>query len=189
MPVLAPRPTLSGNLLFNAHANGDCHVPEPAPTAQTDGGPAGLPAAQDAIAPPDSDREPTLFAWAGGHDALTRMTRMTRIFYGRYVPADPLLAPLFAGKSPDHPERVAAWRGETFGGPKTYREQYGGYPHMVAYHLGKGITEAQRSRWAQLICQAAISRAASSAVKRRMIPSRTRCFLHGYGRFRHRLVR
>ena len=25
---------------------------------------------------------------------------------------------------------------------------------MVAYHLGKGITEAQRSRWAQLICQA-----------------------------------
>ena len=161
-------------------------MPEPAPTAQTDGGPAGLPAAQDAIAPPDSDREPTLFAWAGGHDALTRMTR---IFYGRYVPADPLLAPLFAGKSPDHPERVAAWRGETFGGPKTYSEQHAGYPHMVANHLSKGITEAQRSRWAQLICQAAISRAASSAVKRRMILSRTRCFLHGYGRFRHRLVR
>ena len=51
---------------------------------------------------PDPDAEPTLFEWAGGFPALTRMTR---IFYGKYVPQDPLLAPLFADMSPDHPER------------------------------------------------------------------------------------
>jgi truncated hemoglobin YjbI len=101
---------------------------------------------------PDQTPEPTLFEWAGGLPALTRMTR---IFYEHYVPRDPLLQPLFAGMAPDHPERVAAWLGETFGGPQVYSEEYGGYPHMLSQHLGKGITEAQRARWAQLLCQAA----------------------------------
>jgi len=27
----------------------------------------------------------------------------------------------------DHPKRVAAWLGETFGGPATYTEHLGGY--------------------------------------------------------------
>jgi hypothetical protein len=54
--------------VFNARASGACHVPESGPNVQTDGGPAGLPVAQDAIILPDSDREPTLFAWAGGTD-------------------------------------------------------------------------------------------------------------------------
>ena len=43
---------------------------------------------------------------------------MTHIFYEKHVPEEPLLAPLFADMSPDHPERVAAWLGETFGGPR-----------------------------------------------------------------------
>jgi CDGSH-type Zn-finger protein len=64
--------------------------------------------------PPPSEA-PTLFEWAGGFPALERMTH---IFYERHVPQDPLLAPLFAEMSPDHPERVAAWLGETFGGPQ-----------------------------------------------------------------------
>jgi truncated hemoglobin YjbI len=99
-----------------------------------------------------ADRVPTIFAWAGGLPALTRMTR---IFYGVYVPHDPLLAPLFAHMAPDHPERVAAWLGEVFGGPATYTEQYGGYPHMLAQHIGKGLTEAARSRWVSLLCRSA----------------------------------
>ena len=66
--------------------------------------------------PPMSD-EPTLFEWAGGFPALERMTKL---FYGKHVPADDLLAPRFASMSPDHPERVASWLGETFGGPKRY---------------------------------------------------------------------
>lgn len=98
------------------------------------------------------DRAPTLFEWAGGLPALTRMTR---IFYGRYVPDDPLLAPLFAHMEPDHPERVAAWLGETFGGPKIYTDEYGSYPHMVSQHVGKGLTEAQRARWVSLLSQSA----------------------------------
>lgn len=36
---------------------------------------------------------------------------MTRIFYSKYMPQDPLVDPLFARMSPDHPERVASWLG------------------------------------------------------------------------------
>jgi truncated hemoglobin YjbI len=98
------------------------------------------------------DREPTLYEWAGGFTALTRMTR---IFYEKYVPEDALLAPLFANMRPDHPERVAAWLGEVFGGPQAYTDQYGGYPRMVRQHLGKALSEAQRARWVQLLCASA----------------------------------
>jgi truncated hemoglobin YjbI/dihydrofolate reductase len=101
---------------------------------------------------PEPEHEPTLFEWAGGFPALTRMTR---IFYEKYVPDDPLLSPLFAEMAPDHPERVAAWLGETFGGPKAYTEGYGGYERMVSRHLGKALREQQRARWVQLLCRAA----------------------------------
>jgi truncated hemoglobin YjbI len=33
---------------------------------------------------------------------------MTRLFYEKFVPADDLLAPLFANMSPEHPQHVAA---------------------------------------------------------------------------------
>jgi CDGSH-type Zn-finger protein/truncated hemoglobin YjbI len=95
---------------------------------------------------------PTLFEWAGGLPALTTMTR---IFYSKYVPEDPLVGPLFAEMAPDHAERVASWLGEVFGGPKNYSERYGGYPRMLSQHLNKGLTEAQRARWVTLLVQAA----------------------------------
>jgi truncated hemoglobin YjbI len=101
---------------------------------------------------PDPEPEPTLFEWAGGYPALLRMTR---IFYGKYVPEDPLLSPLFANMAPDHPERVAAWLAETFGGPKAHSERYGGYDRMVSQHLGKSLSEEQRARWVQLLCRSA----------------------------------
>jgi CDGSH-type Zn-finger protein/truncated hemoglobin YjbI len=100
----------------------------------------------------DPDREPTLFEWSGGLPALTRMTR---IFYEKHVPADPLLAPLFANMAPDHPMRVARWLGEVFGGPKLYSESYGGYKRMISQHLGKALSEEQRSRWVELIALSA----------------------------------
>jgi truncated hemoglobin YjbI len=96
--------------------------------------------------------EPTLVDWAGGYQPLLRMTK---IFYGRYVPKDPLLGPLFANMAPDHPERVAAWLCEVFGGPKAYSESYGGYDRMVSRHLGRELREEQRSRWVQLLCKSA----------------------------------
>jgi CDGSH-type Zn-finger protein/truncated hemoglobin YjbI len=96
----------------------------------------------------DPDREPTLFEWCGGLPALTRMTR---IFYEKHVPEDPLLAPLFASMSPDHPARVARWLGEVFGGPTLYSETYGGYDRMISQHLGKALTEEKRARWVELL--------------------------------------
>jgi CDGSH-type Zn-finger protein/truncated hemoglobin YjbI len=97
---------------------------------------------------PRPDATPTLFAWAGGLPALTRMTRL---FYERHVPDDPLLAPLFAQMQSDHPERVAAWLAEVLGGPQLYTQRYGGYQRMLSQHAGKGLTEAQRARWASLL--------------------------------------
>ena len=101
---------------------------------------------------PDPEREPTLFEWAGGYPALLRMTTL---FYERHVPEDPLLAPLFARMAPDHPERVAAWLSEVFGGPALYSARYGGYGTMIAHHLGKHLTEEQRARWVALLSQSA----------------------------------
>jgi CDGSH-type Zn-finger protein/truncated hemoglobin YjbI len=100
----------------------------------------------------EADAKPTIFEWAGGLPALTRMTR---IFYEKYVPADDLLAPLFANMSADHPERVAKWLSEVFGGPHYYSEQYGGYLRMLSQHLGKRLTEEMRARWVSLLQQSA----------------------------------
>ena len=105
---------------------------------------------QDPI--PDPERTPAMFEWAGGLPALTRMTRL---FYEKHVPQDPLLAPLFANMSDDHPERVAKWLAEVFGGADNYSKEYGGYPRMLSQHVGKGLTEQQRARWVELLMQSA----------------------------------
>jgi hypothetical protein len=57
--------------------------------------------------------------------------------------------------SPDHPERVAAWLSEVFGGPPLYSERYGGYQRMVSQHLGKRITPEQQALWATYMLQSA----------------------------------
>jgi truncated hemoglobin YjbI len=80
---------------------------------------------------------------------------MTRLFYEKYVPSDPLLAPLFANMAPDHPQRVARWLSEVFGGPKLYSSTYGGYERMISQHLGKALTEEMRARWVQLLSRSA----------------------------------
>jgi CDGSH-type Zn-finger protein/truncated hemoglobin YjbI len=100
----------------------------------------------------DQSVEPTLFEWAGGYPALLDMTT---IFYSKYVPQDDLIGPLFADMSSDHPERVAAWLSEVFGGPKFYSERYGGYRRMISQHVGKNIRPEQRQRWATLMAQSA----------------------------------
>jgi CDGSH-type Zn-finger protein/truncated hemoglobin YjbI/ferredoxin len=101
---------------------------------------------------PAEDRVPSMFEWCGGLPALTRMTRL---FYEKHVPQDPLLAPLFANMSADHPERVAKWLGEVFGGPPCYSDQYGGYPRMISQHIGKCLTEDWRERWVELLLRSA----------------------------------
>jgi len=99
---------------------------------------------------PDPEATPSIFEWCGGLPALTRMTRL---FYEKYVPADEMLAPIFANMSADHPQRVAKWLGEVFGGPACYSEEYGGYPRMIAEHVGRCLTEEWRARWVALMIQ------------------------------------
>jgi len=98
-----------------------------------------------------SEPVPTLYEWAGGAPALLRLTE---VFYDR-VRADAVLAPVFAQMPHDHPQHVATWLGEVFGGPPLYTEEHGGYPHMLAKHRGRALTEPQRRRWLALICDAA----------------------------------
>jgi hemoglobin len=94
---------------------------------------------------------PTLYEWAGGAEALERLTE---IFYGK-VREDPLLEPVFRNMDREHPKHVATWLGEVFGGPPLYTQEHGGYPHMVRKHLNRQLTEEMRRRWVTLICDAA----------------------------------
>ena len=94
---------------------------------------------------------PTLYDWAGGIEALDRLTET---FYDRVL-KDPTLEPVFRHMSGDHPRHVAAFLGEVFGGPKTYSEDYGGHPAMITHHLNRHLMEEQRRRWIALLIDAA----------------------------------
>ena len=94
---------------------------------------------------------PTLYEWAGGMPAFERLTS---IFYKR-VHQDAVLEPVFQHMSPEHAERVAHFIAEVFGGPPAYSEARGGHPTMVRQHLDRSLTEAQRSRWVQLLYECA----------------------------------
>ncbi|MEV4561971.1 antibiotic biosynthesis monooxygenase [Kitasatospora sp. NPDC049285] len=94
---------------------------------------------------------PTLYEWAGGAPALELL--FTRFY--EHVDQDPLLAPVFADKHPEHARHVAAWLGEVFGGPKVYSTEHGGHRHMAGRHLGRGIDEPQRRRWVALLLDTA----------------------------------
>ncbi len=85
--------------------------------------------------------DPTLFEWAGGLPALTRMTRL---LYEKHVPADDLLAPLFAGLAPGYPQREAAQTAAALGGPAAAPT-----PSRPQF------TEEQRARWVALAIRAA----------------------------------
>ena len=112
---------------------------------------AGAQPVVDAKHAPDKPGTPTIYEWMGGGEALKRLTA---VFYG-HVLTDPLLAPVFTGMDEKHPQYVATWLGEVFGGPKDYTADRGGHPHMATQHLGRGITEEQRRRWVTLLLDTA----------------------------------
>ena len=91
--------------------------------------------------------QPTLYAWAGGMPAFERLTRL---FYGR-IPRDPLLGPVFARMSAEHPTHVAQFLAEIFGGPKRYTEDVGSHAEMIRHHLGRALTERQRRHWVEIL--------------------------------------
>ncbi len=95
---------------------------------------------------------PTLYEWIGGNEKLEALTQS---FYDKVL-TDDLLQPVFEHMSENHRKHVAHFIGEVFGGPKTYTgTDHGSHASMVGHHLGRNLTEAQRSRWIQLLLQTA----------------------------------
>jgi CDGSH-type Zn-finger protein/truncated hemoglobin YjbI len=89
-------------------------------------------------------RVPSLFEWAGG---LPGLTQLTRRLYEKLIPADSLLAPVFADLPPGYPEHEAARIGAAFGGPALD----GTWAPAVTGEFAAG----QQARWAALARQAA----------------------------------
>jgi truncated hemoglobin YjbI len=98
---------------------------------------------------PAPDADPTLFEWAGGLPALTRMTRL---LYERHVPADDLLAPVFAAMPPGYPQDEAAVMAGAFGGPGPVVSGPAA-PWFAAPR--PDLAEPQRARWVVLALRAA----------------------------------
>jgi hemoglobin len=94
---------------------------------------------------------PSLYEWMGGQASLERLLSL---FYQR-VAQDALLAPVFARMSAAHAEHVSAFLAEVFGGPQRYSQSLGGHPNMIRHHLGRALSEAQRKRWVDLLCECA----------------------------------
>lgn len=95
---------------------------------------------------------PTLYEWAGGQEALEKLTRL---FYEKVL-KDEVLFPVFQHMSGDHSKHVAHFIGEVFGGPKIYSEQdQGSHAIMISHHLGKMLDEPKRKRWMDLLLQSA----------------------------------
>ncbi|MBV8720413.1 MAG: CDGSH iron-sulfur domain-containing protein [Chloroflexi bacterium] len=97
----------------------------------------------------DPMHRPTMYEWCGGLPALQRLTRL---FFERHLPEDPLLAPLFADAPPDEPERLAALLGQAFGGPARNGDQSGDAAPLLA---SREFSEAERTRWVSLLCRSA----------------------------------
>lgn len=100
-----------------------------------------------------SEREtPSLYQWAGGHDAFGRLIEA---FYDR-VERDELIGPLFpGGVSTEHRAHVTLWWIEVFGGPSDYTDELGGYERMLARHRDLAISAEQRRRFVDLMSRAA----------------------------------
>jgi CDGSH-type Zn-finger protein/truncated hemoglobin YjbI len=101
---------------------------------------------------PDPDHTPTLYEWCGGISALARMTRL---FFERYVPEDPLLAPLFANAPAEQPERMAAWFGEVLGGPPCGEDRAGDAAELLGAPVTRPFDEPERARWVSLLLRSA----------------------------------
>lgn len=95
---------------------------------------------------------PTLYQWAGGVEALEKLTK---VFYDKVL-KDELLYPVFKNMSGDHSKHVAHFIGEVFGGPTLYTQNdNGSHAKMVAHHVGKMLDESKRKRWMQLLLESA----------------------------------
>ncbi len=104
---------------------------------------------------------PTLFEYAGG---LGPLTRAARLLHEKHIPADPLLAPVFADMPADQPQALATWLAAALGGPAlddpavsgaTHRGAGKALPQSLLSPSGQPLTEDQRARWVALAGRAA----------------------------------
>lgn len=96
---------------------------------------------------------PSLHEWLGGE---ARLAALFEEFYRR-VARDPLIGPVFSAMDPEHSRKVAAFVGEVFGGPDAYTSAGGSHAAMIARHLGRMLSPAQRLRWVALLIETADS--------------------------------
>ena len=95
---------------------------------------------------------PTIYAWAGGREALERWLN---VFYD-LLEEDAELVAMFGGRvSEQHRDHVTTWWCEVMGGPADYTADLGGYEHMLAQHHGLAITDEQRLRFVTMLSRAA----------------------------------
>ena len=95
---------------------------------------------------------PTLYTWAGGYDALEKLTKH---FYDKVL-KDDLLKSVFANMDAHHAQHVAHFIDEVFGEPALYTENdKGSHASMIAHHLGKMLDEEKRKRWMALLLETA----------------------------------
>ena len=85
-----------------------------------------------------------MFEWAGGLPALTRMTRL---LYEKHVPADSLLAAVYADMPAGQPARGARWLAAVLGGPARAEGALAGADSTLT---GQALTQEQRARWVTL---------------------------------------
>ena len=99
---------------------------------------------------------PTLFEYAGG---LGPLTRAARLLHEKHIPADPLLAPVFADMPADQPQALATWLAAALGGPAlggaALRGAGKALPQSLLSPSGQPLTEDQRARWVSLASRAA----------------------------------
>ncbi len=105
---------------------------------------------------PPGRPSPTLFEHAGG---LGPLTRTARLLYEKHIPADPLLAPVFADMPAGQPQALAAWLAAALGGPALGGPALRGagktLPQSLLSPSGQPLTEDQRARWVSLASRAA----------------------------------
>jgi hemoglobin len=93
---------------------------------------------------------PTLYEWAGGKNALEKLTD---VFYTKVL-KDDLLYPVFKNMAPGHSKHVAHFIGEVFGGPSHYTtDDDGSHYKMIQHHIGKMLDEPKRRRWIALLLE------------------------------------
>ena len=123
---------------------------------------------------------PTLFEWAGGAPALLRMTT---IFYGTYVPEDPLLGPLFADMAPTIRSGSRRGLARSSGARRRTPSATAATTAWSPSTSARRSSEEQRARWVQLLCRSADDarlptdpewRAAFVALPRVGLPDRAR---------------